>query len=101
MRIQVKRYVNSTDPTTEGFAQFLINKSRRYGNAPEVNMVFHIQQGLALDLRKLSDALRDQPIHVGTIWIFSEPRAMKERCFLFQVHPEFTGELWYPDHETE
>lgn len=95
IRLQIKRYSNPNSIETEDFLRFLLSKVRRYGKAPELNLVFHICSRMKLELQKFDRLVKGTEIRVASVWVFGETPG-KRKCFLLPVHPEFTGQLWSP-----
>ncbi len=96
MRVQVKRYTRAPNATTEDLSDFICSKVGRYGKAPELSVVIHIQQEMRLDLPLLAKSIRREDIKVGSILVFGETTS-KQRCFLFELYPNYKGELRYPE----
>lgn len=96
IRLQIKRYTNALNASTADFFHYLSTKTGMYGNAPEINIVFHIQQQMKFDLGELQRLLKGSDFQVSSIWVFAETASHPSGCVLFEVHPKFTGELWSP-----
>ncbi|MFH2050391.1 MAG: hypothetical protein ABIJ12_13215 [bacterium] len=96
IRLQIKRYMNVENPDTNNFFNYMISRVKRYGNAPEVSIVFHVKADMQLDLNIFAKLLKEVSFTVGSIIIFCEIKN-HPKFFLFSIHPNFTGELWYPD----
>ena len=94
-RIQVKRYVNSKDVSTDHFLEYICEKVNMYGNAPEVNVTIHIQQKMKLDFPRLSELLKSRSFDIGSIIIFAEVPT-DHKCFIVELYPNYTGQLWSP-----
>ncbi len=96
IRLQIKRYTWVKDANTEDFYKFMCKKVRRYGSAPEINLVFHIhQKNMKFNFPKFGKLLKGENFGVGSIIAFSATQ-LKQKCFLFEIFPNYTGVLWYP-----
>lgn len=101
IRLQIKRYMEEKSPNTESFFNFLCSKVNRYGKAPELNVVFHNCVAMKFNFPRLAELLKGVEFQVGSITVFTET-PLPQKCFLFSVHPRFTGELFSPEmSETE
>lgn len=96
IRLQIKRYTWVKDADTEDFFHYMCRKVRRYGSAPEINIVFHIhQKNMKFNFPKFGALLKGEDFGVGSIIVFSATR-LKQKCFLFEVFPNFTSVIWSP-----
>jgi len=95
IRLQIKRYTKVKDASTEDFFRFLCSNVRRYGKAKELNIVIHIVQDMKFNLPKFGELIKDQGFEVGSIIVIANTR-LDTKCFLFEVYPKFTGQLWSP-----
>jgi len=100
IKLQVKRYTKAQDANTDDFFRYMCRKVRRYGKAPEISVVFHILQNMRLDFPRFAELLTGQDFEVGSIIVFSGT-PLRQKCFLFEVHPKYTGQLWSPAVENE
>lgn len=100
IRLQIKRYMRAQNASTEDFAKFLLRKVQRYGKAPELSVVIHIRQELKLNIHRLAELVATQNMGVGSVLVFAETR-LKQRCFLFELYPNYTGVLWSPAAESD
>jgi hypothetical protein len=98
IRLQIKRYSHREAPSTEDFFEYMCEKTDRYGDAPEINLVFHLEHNLAFDFPKFGRLVRSREFKVGSITVFATVPG-EPRCFLFAVHPNFTGQLWGPSSD--
>lgn len=100
MLVQVKRYTMMQNANTDDFFTFMCRKVQRYGKAPEISVVFHILQDMKFDHRRFCELLKGQSFEVGCIIVFSAT-PLRQKCFLFEVFPNYTGVLWSPKAENE
>jgi len=100
IRLQVKRYTRVQNASTDAFFRFMCSKVRRYGNAPEVNVVFHLLQNMKFSIPRFAELLKEKDFGVGSIIVVAGP-PLKQKCFLFEVFPKYTGELWFPTTEND
>ncbi len=100
IRLQIKRYTRMQNATTEHFFEYLCSKVQRYGNAPEINVVFHVLQDMKFNIHRFAELLNGRSFKVGSIFVFAGTR-LKQKCFLFEAYPNYTGVLWSPEAESD
>jgi len=99
MRIQVKRYMNRENATTDDLFNYICGKTARYGSAPEIRMIFHVCQGLKFDVNRFRQLARRHSFSVGAIWVFVGLASLRQKCALFEVHPQLSRVWWSPSPE--
>jgi len=95
IRLQIKRYKRVQNARTDSFFEFMCSKVRQYGNAPEIHVVFHVLQKMKFSFPRFAELLKGKKFGVGSIWVFTES-PIKQKCFLFEVFPNYTSEIWCP-----
>lgn len=100
IRLQIKRYTRVQNASTDDFFEFMCSKVQRYGNAPEINVVFHILQDMKFSFPRFAELLKGKDFAVGSVIVFAGT-PLKQKCFLFEVFPKYTGVLWSPTAEDD
>ncbi len=96
MMIQVKRFVSPGAVETDNFIEFVETQLRRYGLAPELNLLVEIQQAMRLDLKTIQRRVREMVFSMASVTVICH-FADQKRIGLFAIHPNFSGVIWYPD----
>ena len=99
MRIQVKRYMNRNDPTTDDLFNYIRIKAARYGHAPELSLIFHVHQNMKFNVNRFRKLAQECSFTVGAIWVFVELTSMRQKCALFEVHPQLSQVWWSPSKD--
>lgn len=96
MKIQVKRYMKRKNPGTDNFFRYMCQKAQMYGDAPEVNLLFHVRVDMQFDTVRFAQLVRGVSFRVGTMTVFVEMSKSFQKCAICQVHPTFSNVWWSP-----
>jgi hypothetical protein len=94
IKFQIKRYVNAKTPSTLDLFSFICDKVDKYGDAPELNVAFHIQDNIALDVNRFAGLVKAKYFHVGSVLLVGEFIEFPG-TFVLEAFPNYTGKFWH------
>ncbi len=100
IKFQIKRYVNSKTPSTLDLFSFICNKVDKYGDAQELNVAFHIQDPIALDVNRFTGLVKAKEFHVGSILLLGE-FIEYPGTFVLEAFPNYAGRFWHTTYRID
>lgn len=97
-QIQVKRYVSEKPVSAGELMRYVAEKVHRYGDSPELNVVFWIKAHVSLDTSAIRTFVQGANFKVGGVFLAGTiPLEGRNEPFVMELHPNFTGRpLMFP-----